>query len=94
MRETGMRNVRMTTEVAAVARAVLRRRRSSRVVEIASARGDVRTLLAEYRAYLSESEKQLARDGIRASFAATETLREVWSDTLAENRKWPAGRAN
>jgi uncharacterized membrane protein len=93
MRE-GARDFRLVTEVSTIAKAVLRRRHSSRIVEIASARGDVCTLLAEYRAYLSESERQLARDGLRQSFAATETLREVWSDALSENRRWPAGRVN
>jgi hypothetical protein len=77
-------------QILGVAQDVLRRRGSARIIEIASARGDVHTLLHEYRAYLGESEKQLEHDGVRLSGQAIELLRSEWSDTLIEHQQPPS----
>jgi hypothetical protein len=71
--------------VLTVARTVIRRRGSARIIAIASARGDVRNLLTEYRGFISESERLLERDGIKITGSAVELLREEWSDCLHEH---------
>jgi hypothetical protein len=71
--------------VLAIARAVIRRRGSARIIAIASARGDVRNLLTEYRGFISESERLLERDGVKLSGSAIELLREEWSDCVHEH---------
>jgi hypothetical protein len=75
------------TEILSVAKSVLRRRDSGRIIGIASARGDVRNLLNEYRQYMSETERRLRRYGIRATPKAVELLQSEWSDLLAEHQR-------
>jgi hypothetical protein len=67
-------NSRRKSDVLTIARDVLRRRGSARIIEITSTRGDVRGLLNEYRQFISESERQLARDGIRVTGTAIALL--------------------
>jgi hypothetical protein len=78
------------TQVLGVARDVLRRRGSGRIIAIASGRGDVRNLLNEYRQFMSETERLLQRDGIRLSGQAIELLRSEWSDTVLEHQRPPS----
>jgi hypothetical protein len=80
-------NGRRKSDVLTIARAVIRRRGSARIIAIASARGDVRNLLTEYRGFISESERLLERDGIRLTGSAIELLREEWSDALIEHQQ-------
>jgi hypothetical protein len=74
-------------QILSAAHAVLRRRGSARIIAIASARGDVRNLLTEYRNFISEAEKQLERDGVRVTATATNLFREAWRDTLIEHQR-------
>jgi hypothetical protein len=54
----------MRIEILSVARGVLRRRSSVRIIAISSTRGDVKTLLREYRNYLAETRRLLEVSGI------------------------------
>jgi hypothetical protein len=78
------------TQVLGVARDVLRRRGSARIIGIASGWGDVKTLLSEYRNYLAESERLLQRDGIKSAGAVLELLRSEWSDAVIEYQRPPS----
>ena len=80
-----MTNGRRKSDVLTIARAVIRRRGSARIIAIASARGDVRNLLAEYRGFIGEAERLLERDGIKVTGSAIELLREEWSDCVHEH---------
>jgi hypothetical protein len=80
------------THILGVAQHVLRRRGSARIIAIASARGDVRTLLSEYRGFMAESERLLQRDGIRPVGTVVELLRDEWGDALVEHQQ-PTNRA-
>lgn len=70
-------------EVLAIARNVLQRRGSARIIEIATSRVDVRGLLNEYR----QRERQLAQSGINVTSVAIKVLREEWSDALNEHQR-------
>jgi hypothetical protein len=74
-------------EVLAIARNVLQRRGSARIIEIATSRVDVRGLLNEYRQFIAECERQLAQSGINVTSAAIKVLREEWSDALNEHQR-------
>ena len=77
-------------DVLTIARAVIRRRGSARIIAIASTRGDVRNLLTEYRGFIGEAERLLERDGIKVNGSAIELLREEWADTLIEHQQQTA----
>jgi hypothetical protein len=72
----------MRSEVLSVARDVLRRRGA-----ISSSRGDVRGLLAEYRAYLGEAERVLERNGVLVTKTVLGWLRDEWTDALIEHQR-------
>ena len=74
-------------EVLAIAQNVLQRRGSARIIEITTSRADVRGLLNEYRQFIAECERQLAKSGINVTNSAVEMLREEWSDSLIEHQR-------
>jgi hypothetical protein len=74
-------------EVLAIAREVIHRRGSARIIEMTTARVDVRGLLNEYRQFIAEAERILARNGLTITGAALELLRSVWSDVLLEHQR-------
>ncbi len=74
-------------EVLAIAREVLHRRGSSRIIEMATARVDVRGLLNEYRQFIAECERILARNGLTITGAALQLLRSAWSDFRIEHQR-------
>jgi hypothetical protein len=75
----------MRTEILSVARGVLRRRNSARIIAISSTKGDVRTLLREYRSYLAETRRLLEAGSVPVTATALEMLRNEWADALAEH---------
>ena len=52
-----------------------------------TARVDIRGLLNEYRQFIAEAERILARNGLKITGAALELLRSVWSDVLMEHQR-------
>src|SRR4030095_11510831 len=86
-RGDAMTGTRKSHEVLTIARAVIRRRGSARIIAIASARGDVRNLLTEYRGFIGEAVRLLERDGTQLTASAIELLREEWSDCLHEHAR-------
>jgi hypothetical protein len=72
-------------EVMEVARRILRKRHSGRIIQLTSARNDVRGLIIEYRRYRAEAEAALARDGIPITATARTLLLESWTDALVEH---------
>jgi hypothetical protein len=90
----GARNFRLSFEVTSIGRRVLRERDSGKVIRVATSRANVTAVVREYRGFLDQAQRELAQASIRCSATTGETLRSVWSDALAENRKWPAGHVN
>ena len=74
-------------EVLAVARHVLQRRDSARVIEITTSRADVLGLLNEYRQFIAECERKLGQNGVKITSAALELLRLVWSDVRVDHQR-------
>jgi hypothetical protein len=78
------------TQILGVARDVLRRRGSARIIAIASRRGDVKCLLHEYRGFMSEAGRLLERDSIRLTNDAVDLIRDAWRDAVLEHQPLPA----
>ena len=77
----------LENEVLAIARQVLHRRDSARIIEITTTRVDVRGLLNEYRQFMAECERMLGQNGLKITGAASELLCSVWSDVLTEHQR-------
>src|SRR5262245_34215473 len=71
-------------EVLAIAREVLGRRGSAGIIKMTTARADVRGFLKEYRQFVAECERILARNGITITSAALQLVRLAWSSVLFE----------
>ncbi|HET9534506.1 MAG TPA: hypothetical protein VFP43_04060 [Mesorhizobium sp.] len=76
---------RLKNEVLAITRDVLQRRDSARIIKMTTDRADVRGLLNEYRQFVAECERILARNGLTLGGGALELVRSAWSDVLIKS---------